>query len=279
MKRSIALLLTLVLMLGMAACGGKKSESVLEVENLINSIGEISEENFEDSSALISHAKDAYDELSSDEKESVENYSSLKEAMDKQRLVEKEIEEKLYQDELYALANELLKISYSCRDITSAIIAIWKQYGASNFSIGYNALRVFKWDWTKAEYDTNLKTNISNTLYTMAELLWPSKVQNKKSLTADEEEEIIDLLFDLNSKFAYLENNMNSVSESVRQFRAKYKELHSDEVTTLNDWCIECNMYVDFALNPSGNLNSYTSTREAYQSSMSKYAKIMDAYY
>lgn len=280
MKKWIALVLALVMVLGMVGCGGsKKSESVIEVENLINSISEITIDNFEEATASVNAAKNAYDELSSDEKEKVENYTILTEAIEHLAKVKKEVDEKIYQDELYSLANEILKISYDCRDISSVIISIWKYYGASYFSIGFDAVRIFQSDWTRAEYTTFLKRDISKTLYNIAEVLWPNMVQNKSSLTEDEQEKVIDLLYDFNNKFSNLEKNMDTVSELVREFRAKYKDMHPDEVSTLNDWCIECSLYVDFALNPSGNLNSYTSTREEYQNSMSKFAKRMDAYY
>ena len=59
-----------------ALCGCGKSEAVKEVEGLIANIGEVSL----DKGNAIEQAKKAYNNLSSEEKEKVENYSLLQEA-------------------------------------------------------------------------------------------------------------------------------------------------------------------------------------------------------
>ena len=74
MKKIIALVLCAVMLLSLCACG--KSKAVKSVEKSITSIGEVAL----DSEAQITDARKAYDALSKEEKEGVENYSTLKEA-------------------------------------------------------------------------------------------------------------------------------------------------------------------------------------------------------
>ena len=74
MKKIIALVLCAVMLLSLCACG--KSKAVKSVEKSIASIGEVTL----DSEAQITDARKAYDALSKEEKEGVENYSTLKEA-------------------------------------------------------------------------------------------------------------------------------------------------------------------------------------------------------
>jgi len=74
MKKIIALVLCAVMLLSLCACG--KSKVVKSVEKSIASIGEVTL----DSEAQITDARKAYDALSKEEKEGVENYSTLKEA-------------------------------------------------------------------------------------------------------------------------------------------------------------------------------------------------------
>lgn len=74
MKKIVALILALSMMLALCGCG--KSEAVKEVESLIANIGEVSL----DKGEAIEQAKQAYGNLSSEEKELVNNYSILQEA-------------------------------------------------------------------------------------------------------------------------------------------------------------------------------------------------------
>ena len=74
MKKIIALVLCAVMLLSLCACG--QSKAVKSVEKSITSIGEVAL----DSEAQITDARKAYDALSKEEKEGIENYSTLKEA-------------------------------------------------------------------------------------------------------------------------------------------------------------------------------------------------------
>lgn len=74
MKKAVALVLCAVMLLSLCACG--KSKAVKSVETSIASIGEVTL----DSETQITDARKAYDALSKEEKDSVENYSTLKEA-------------------------------------------------------------------------------------------------------------------------------------------------------------------------------------------------------
>lgn len=74
MKKAVALVLCAVMLLSLCACG--KSKAVKSVEKSIASIGEVTL----DSETQITDARKAYDALSKEEKDSVENYSTLKEA-------------------------------------------------------------------------------------------------------------------------------------------------------------------------------------------------------
>lgn len=74
MKKTISLLMALVLCLSLCACG--KSKAVKEAETLIDAIGEVTA----DSEDAVSTAEEAYGALTAEEKEKVENYSSLTEA-------------------------------------------------------------------------------------------------------------------------------------------------------------------------------------------------------
>lgn len=76
MKKTISLLLALVLCLSLTACG--KSEAVKNVEAMIDALGEITLESID----AIRSTEDAYNALTEDEQKKVGNYKTLTEARD-----------------------------------------------------------------------------------------------------------------------------------------------------------------------------------------------------
>ena len=69
MKKTIALLLSIILLLSLCACG--KSKEAQAVDDLIIAIGEVSI----DSAEEIESAENAYNALSEKDKKNVENYT------------------------------------------------------------------------------------------------------------------------------------------------------------------------------------------------------------
>ena len=77
MKRGFSMLLALVLCLSLCACG--QNEAVKQVESMIDALGEITLDRIDD----ICSAEAAYDALTAEEKEQVQNYSTLTAARDR----------------------------------------------------------------------------------------------------------------------------------------------------------------------------------------------------
>lgn len=89
MKKAISLILALALCLSLCSCG--KSKAAKNVEALIDAIGDVTA----DSEAAVVAAEQAYDGLSAEEKENIENYAALtsaRTALDA-ALLEKHLEE------------------------------------------------------------------------------------------------------------------------------------------------------------------------------------------
>jgi len=111
-KRMTAMILILAMCLSLCACG--KSDAVVNTEELISSIGEVTWQ----SEAAISAAQQAYDALSEDEKKQVENYTVLEEAQ-KKYAQDKAIAEMLIREE-----NEKTNFS-NAKDSYSFVKAAW----------------------------------------------------------------------------------------------------------------------------------------------------------
>lgn len=77
MKRGFSIFLAIVLCLSLCACG--QNEAVKQVESMIDALGEITLDRIDD----ICSAEAAYDALTAEEKEQVQNYSTLTAARDR----------------------------------------------------------------------------------------------------------------------------------------------------------------------------------------------------
>jgi len=74
MKKAVVLIMVLIMLVGLVGCG--KSEEAKNVEAMIDAIGEVTKE----SGPAIIAAEDAYNDLSEEDKESIDNYSVLTDA-------------------------------------------------------------------------------------------------------------------------------------------------------------------------------------------------------
>lgn len=262
MKKFLCLFLALGLCLSLCACG--KDENVKNVEEMIASIGEVTDENFE----VVEAALDAYNELPEDKRDSVENYDVLENAV-----------QKMFYIEFGNLADRLNEVYDSCQNVTSATRTIWSNVGSSDFWTCYNCVRKFVLDLSKAEYDelfveaSGVKATASIGCAAMG--LCPDYIVNKSVVNADA---VIDECVAFNASYSLIYENMEQLSTDIRTFKNKYKNTFGDEVDILNELCLEISLYRDFAIEPSGSLNNYISTESEYQSSIDRMIKTLDSY-
>lgn len=101
-KKAISLILVFVLCLSLCSCG--KSKAVKNVENLINTIGQVTA----DSEASVVAAEKAYSELTEKEKEAVGNFSVLTEA---RSALETALREKQLKDLYAAVSCEWVNVN------------------------------------------------------------------------------------------------------------------------------------------------------------------------
>ena len=265
MKRTIAFILAFGMCLSLCACG--KSSAAKAVDEMILAIGEVTS----DSASAIEAAVEAYDALSAKDQESIENYAVLQNA-----------QEELFYVEFYDLANSLLEVYYNCQYVSDGTRIIWDNVGNKDFWTCYNAVLMLDQDLSKSEYDekfiaaTGVKAYA--TIWCAARGLCPSNVYDTNKMSDEGQEKTIDLCYSFNQSYKLISEKMDPLSEAVRIFKTKYKNDFEDEIDTINEMCLELSMYVDFALEPSGSLNSYTSQETTYHNTIDRLVKILDSY-
>lgn len=252
MKKAASLLLALIMMLSLAACGGAKAP-------------EPTPEPTEDPKAA----------------------------------------EERYRDELYSLANELLSINYACDDVTDTIKTIWNNVGGDEASQIVERMLLFneegktakdyaeklceaegiKMDDSYGGFNT-VEAYVNYVVWCVTKGLFPSMVGKINGVpfmgqftSQSAIPQTISACENFTKNHNSIQMNLDTVVENVREFRTKYKDIHSDEVDTLNNFCIEIRTYSELALTPSGNLSSYQSAVDECKAAISRYTKVLDSYY
>ncbi len=265
MRKVISLLLMLSMLASLTGC---KSQEAKNVEALINSIGEVTMENI----SVVEEVAKAYDALSEDDKEKVENIAVLEEA---QELAEKLV----FENGLGELASRLRVMSASADFVTDCSILVWKNVGADQFYVTMQMIWLFEKDQSRDAYVDELSEIVVKlSTRQAAKGLEPSMVKNNEISVADQEE-ILESCILFNEAYAALSYDMDSLTDDVTAFCKEYKETYPEPISILYEWGIDCGIYADFALEPTGTLSSYGSAAEEHQDKMDKYERQLEFYY
>lgn len=281
MKKIFSLILALSICVSLCACG--KSDEAAAVDEMILAIGEVSIDNI----SAVEDASRAYDLLSEKDRKSIEYYDVLIKAKDQAIKVQEEHEkaqEKLFYDELNRLTNGLIDIYESGKYVINDTITIWDNVGVDQFWMVYQSVLLLDGGMTKAELDAVFKAatgrNADLTIWAAAYGLRPKYAENSYagSLKSEKEvNEILDLCYTFNINYKLISESMSPLAEEIKAFRNEHKDKYQSELEALNELCLEINLYVDFILEPSGSLSSYTSSNRTYQSNIERLIKTINA--
>lgn len=294
MKKTISLLLALVLCLSLCACG--KSDAVIAVEEAISNIGEVSIE----SSEAISHAQKLYDILTEDEKEKVENRLLLADAVEEYEKAVEEERERIRIENYSALKGiySELKEAYEIVDRHgSDLYTAWQlgihnkdKFQGSNLngSMNYLDSNLF------LEYDDLLDGAAYALIVNIYGSDWNEKTEEVKQKNRDAV--ATGTLFFMASKNipaacvctvsgAYLLNgSVECINKALDNYSLVKADLSaSDDFTTeiehLDQLHIAIKSYLDYCQNPTGSFNSASDTINGYRNTVRDCISSLDSYF
>ena len=207
----------------------------------------------------------------------------------------KEEQESLFRGEYNALVDRLTKMNESCDHVTSMVYTIWDNVGASDFLSAYDTLRLLEneeaVELCKAaisedpSYDPNdwklFPADVGMALDSSIDREDPlAQLRYIQDVKEDEEKcnAILSICYEFNGHFNLMLSENETLGADIKALREKYPDLHTDQITTLNEWFIESSLYAEFAAEPSGTLNSYSSDITDYQETMSRFQKTVASY-
>ena len=188
--------------------------------------------------------------------------------------VNKDAEFKTAYTGIYA---ELQNLNESCDKLTGTIYKIWNVVGVDNVmgTLTY-MLQV------NSDFDTywNNETTSTNRYYECLlakEYGWLNNSTYGISFSADAKE-FHALCMDLQATYSSIATTNEGLSDKMKELYSEYSEDYKNEYDLINELYLEVSIYAEFALNPSGSLNSYSTEMNEMQQEISKLIKAADIY-
>lgn len=247
MKKTISLILVLIMCLSLCACG--KSEEVKAAEELIATIGEITLDNTD----AINNARDAFSALSDEEKEKVENA------------------EVLYDSMFTSIALRCKAMNTGSDLVADSVIEVWGNVGGEGFWTWYDTILKFK-DESRADIDYSEDFLVFN----MPAYALGMIDSSFEDLSEEQVEEIGTACVNLAKTYFGIIGLDEAVKQDIIVFKDLFGDTHTDECEFLREWYLASSTFVEFATNPSGNRNDYTSDLAEYNSNVLKFQKEAD---
>ena len=258
MKKVFSLILTVVVCFVLCSCG--KSEAVKAVEEKIASIGEVSVEK----TAMIQEARQAYEALSDEDRDKVENVDTLKRSMDTLKNLM-----------FLSIASHCEEMNAGSDMVAESVIEVWENVGGEHFWTWYGTILKFA-DESLAALDV---TDNEMSLYYEMPAYALGRAEDafcRDDLTVEERQEIVDACVVLANTYYGIQEINEQVSQDFAEFKDLFGEEYADECQFLREWYLESSAFVEFATNPSGNRSAYSADLSEHNSTVYKFQKEAD---
>lgn len=276
MKKVSVIILLAAMALSVCACG--KSSAIKAAEESIKAIGEVSI----DSKEAIAAAEQAYNALSDSDKAKVENANELTSA-----------KENFFRIQLDSYRNQMSELCDDCEYVTEFVETAWSNLGPSDVMSCLNNAKLITNPETTAEEYASAWTTILEQEWTVDDVkkvaamvargVYPDGLRKINGIALleflDEEsvQKTISLAGNYSMKRSAIEAAQDGLFKEIKDFKNEYSSQY-DIVNDLSSWVVDCGLYCDFALNPSGSLAEYKSSKAEYEKEMSRYEKLLEAY-
>lgn len=260
MKKIISLVLALVMCLSLCACG--KSEEVKAVEEKIASIGEVSI----DKADIIQEVNQAYEALSDKDKEKVENFDILQKSTDA-----------LQKAMFTAIADKCKEMNAGSDLIAQSVIEVWENVGGEKFWTWYGSILKFK-DESLANMDVNSVDSYDTDYWYLSMPAYAlGKIKHTDDdMSAEERQAIVDTCTVLANTYYGIQEMNEQVNQDYSIYKDLFKDEYADECQFLREWYLASSVFVEFATNPTGNRNDYSTKLTEHNSTMYAFQKEAD---
>lgn len=251
MKKIVSLVLVLVMCLSLS--GFANSEGAKAVEERIASI----EEESIDKADMIQEIIQAYEALSEEDKEKIDNLDILQKAM--------------FTD----IAEKCEEMNAGSDLVAQSVIVVWKNVGGEKFWTYYRNILIYQ-DESVANVDI-YDTSFLNSMYWDLPAYALGIVEHTLTdIPIEVRQEIVDTCTILANTYFGIQDLSEQVSEEFIQYKELFGKEYDDECQFLRKWYLASSVFVEFATNPSGKLNDYTTKLSEHKSTAYAFQKEAD---
>lgn len=184
-----------------------------------------------------------------------------------------------FSEDYSKLCTDLSQLNNCCQQFTSIIQTVWNNIGPEDLGTCLNCISQFNQDQTLDTYNSQVGKNMFVQLWLAAKGLCPSALNNKQTdFVSGGEAKTIKLCVEYNAYGDEILSLMDSTEQQLKQLRDKYNNKYNTEIDVITEWYMESISFAEFALEPTGSLYSYGTTRTEYRTSLAKYQKQAELY-
>lgn len=176
-----------------------------------------------------------------------------------------------------SLYEELQTLNADCDKLTGKIYEIWKIVGVDNLIGTLSYMLQIDSDFDTYWDNETTSTNRYYECLLAKEYGWLNNSSYGISFSRDAEE-FHALCMDLQATYRSISSVNDGLSDKMKELYSEYKEDYGDEYNLINNLYLEVSTYAEFALNPSGSMNSYSTEMNEMQQEISKLIKAADIY-
>jgi len=201
--------------------------------------------------------------------------------------------ENFFRIQLDSYRNQMSELCDDCEYVTEFVETAWENLGPSDVMSCISNAKLFTNPelsveeyadlWTSVTGQEKSVDDITKMLAFVARGVYPEGLKHINGIAwiefnnEDALTKTIALAGTYGNKCHTIEDAQDNLFKEIKDFK-NANDGHQDVLNDLNEWVVDCGMYCDFALNPSGNLQSYRSSKDEYEQKMSRYKKVLEAY-
>ncbi len=182
-----------------------------------------------------------------------------------------------------SIYDELAALKDDC-DIANAFNTdIMQKSGAENFGTIYNAVRKFQDENSldkvkQAASTTDAPNGWVASVWVAACGVIPDEysIEDANLDFWDDEaktDEIISRCIEINTVINRVSERESAIKAEIEALHGEYGKKYSDEIDALNELYVECSLYADLVLEPTGTISEYNSNINTYDNNISRLLK------
>ena len=174
-----------------------------------------------------------------------------------------------YKQSYVEVVNELKALDGEIEACYVTVLAIWEEWGASDFFTVYYCIPYIGIDEKKVHESAG---------WLLGKAFCPEDFNSNDELTLDGKMKVLGICEHYNTTMANYEQRYENILTKLKDMRNTYGSQYASEIDRLQEWYAESEAFACAAFDPNGSFVSYSDDYEEFKDNLDKYQKKADIY-